>query len=198
MALHKLTFRTAIAAFGIVAATVWNGQVAHGQYSFKQDTNNNGAWTDITNWIDIPSGNPATDYPNAPGATVLITAPISTNVGTYSLNFPATDVTVGEIKIDNSAFSNNYAVNFVDGGGQLIFQSSSGTAKYTETLGTGTTSPSRYTINNKITLNSDLELTQNNVPSLNTGTIFNGLITGDATRTITKKGTASIQFNYGS
>jgi autotransporter-associated beta strand protein len=46
-------------------------------------------------------------------------------------------------------------------------------------------------------LNSDWELTQSNVPSLNTGTIFNGLITGDSTRTITKKGTGAIQFNYG-
>jgi autotransporter-associated beta strand protein len=198
MALHKLTIRTAIAAFGIMAATAWNAQVARGQYTFVQDSDSAAAWSDIANWLN--SGSPAVDYPNAPGATVLITAPISTTVGAYTLTLPATDTTVGELKIDNAAFSNNFDVTFADGGAQLIFQSPSGLAKYTETAGTstGTPTPNRYTINSKITLNSDLELTQDNVPTLNTGTTFNGLITGDSTRTITKKGNGSIQFNFGS
>jgi autotransporter-associated beta strand protein len=46
-----------------------------------------------------------------------------------------------------------------------------------------------------ILVSSDLEITQNNYPNLNTGTIFTNRFDGDASRKIIKKGIGGIQFN---
>ena len=84
----------------------------------------------------------------------------------------------------------------VNHGGRLIFEDSSGTAKCIETANTPDAPQNvQNSIQVPIQLNSDLEITQNNYPNLNTGTIFTNRIDGDANRKIIKKGIGGIQFN---
>ncbi len=196
MARHYSTCRLAISTLGILMAVAWSTSAALGQYTFVQDSVDAiGNWDDVANWTD---GGTNTTYPNAPGATVLFNNPIkSPSVGTYTLTLPATDVTVGEFTIDNTGFANTNRDLFANGGGKLIFQSTSGPAKYIETPNTGTApANTQNQIQTDVMLLSDLEITQDNYPNLNTGTIFTGLIYGDSTKTITKKGAGGIQFNY--
>src|SRR5258705_10979194 len=135
MALHKMTFRFAIASLGIVAVTVWNAQVAKGQYTFVQDTDGAGDWSDVANWLD---GGSNTTYPNGIGVTAQINQPIKSGVGGYTLTMPATDVTVGQLTIDNTNDLYATKITVAGGGGRLIFADSSGTAKYVETVGAST------------------------------------------------------------
>lgn len=185
--------RTAIILIAIAIAC--SAQIALGQYAFVQDTDSVGNWNDVANWLD---GGSNTTFPNAVGATVLFNAPIKTpSTGTYTLTLPATDVTVGELKIDNTGFNNSSRIVFGNSGGKLVFQATSGAAKYIETPNTGTAPQnSQNQIQANLLLNSDLEITQDNYPNLNTGTTLTGLINGDSTKTITKKGAGGIQFNY--
>jgi autotransporter-associated beta strand protein len=196
MAFHNSTWRVAISSLGILAAIACGAPIALGQYTFVQDTVDAiGNWDDVANWTDGASN---TTYPNAPDATVLFNNPIkSPSVGTYTLTLPATDVTVGEFKIDNTGFANTNRDVFANNGGKLVFQSTSGLAKYIETPNTGTApANTQNQIQTDVMLNSDLEITQDNYPNLNTGTIFTGLFYGDSSKTITKKGAGGIQFNY--
>jgi len=80
-----------------------------------------------------------------------------------------------------------------------VFESTSGLAKYTETVGTaaGPTN-SQYQFQMPVVINSDLLITQDNYPNLNTGTTFSNLLTGSSARTITKEGYGGIQFNNNS
>ena len=187
-------FLTAKAALFITALTASSMALAQTNYTWVQDSDNAGNWDDPARWLDGASN---TTYPNAVDATVLINQPIFPGTGLYTLTMPATDVTVGQITIDNMGFSNTTRTTFANGGGQLIFQSSSGTAKYIETANTGTApANTQNQIQTIVQVNSDLEITQNNYPNLNTGTIFTNLINGGSNRTITKKGIGGIQFNY--
>ena len=194
MARYDSSRRFVLSAFGVLAVAVLSSQFAFAQYTFVHDTDAAGAWDDVANW------NPNTSYPNAIDATVLINQPIKDGNGTYTLTFPAGNTIVGEIMIDNTGFTNNTRTFFAQdsGGSTLVFQTNSGSAKYTETLNTGT-SPANF--QNQIQVNvlaaSDLIIDQNNYQNLNTGTIFTGLINGAANRTITKTGVGGIQFNYG-
>jgi autotransporter-associated beta strand protein len=177
----------------IVAASALTN-VALGQYTFVQDTDASGAWDDPANWLD---GGSNTTYPNAPDATVLIPAPTWTGSSLYTLAMPSTDTTVGRLTIDNTNHANNFRTNFTNGGGKLIFQSTSGPATFTETAGSapGATN-SQYQIMPIVDLLSDLVITQNNYPNLNTGTIFTNLVNGASNLSITKEGFGGIQFNY--
>lgn len=180
----------------IACATACHGAVPIGQYTFIQDTDSAGNWNDVANWTDGASN---TTFPNSVGATVLFNAPIKNpSAGIYTLTLPATDVTVGELRIDNTGFTNSSRIFFGNGGGQLVFQATSGAAKYIETPNSTGTAPqnSQNQIQADLLLNSDLEIIQDNYPNLNTGTTFTGLTNGNSAKTITKKGTGSIQFNY--
>ena len=168
------------------------------QYEFVRDSDNSDTWDNTGRWTD---GNLNNTYPNAPDATVLIEAPTTTlplvPMNVYTLTFP-TDVTVGDFTIEHTT-ANAYRTNFNSGGGRLIFQSNSGPATYTETLGTINptfTQATQYQFQLKVDLLSDLVITQDNYPNANTGTTFTQLVTGASNRTITKNGYGGIQFNY--
>ena len=195
MAIHHLTWRQAISSLGILAVVALSARIALGQYTFVQDTVATGNWTTTARWLD---GGSNTTFPNAVDATVLFNAPIKNpSTGTYTLTLPATDVTVGQLKIDNTGFTNTSRIVFANSGGKLVFQSASGLAKYIETANTGTApANTQNQIQTDLLLNSDLELTQDNYPNLNTGTTFTGIINGSSARTLTKKGAGGIQFNY--
>src|SRR5262249_45349746 len=90
-------------------------------------------------------------------------------------------------------------ITMANHGGRLIFQDNSGTAKYVETTGASTAPANvQNSIQVPILVSSDLEITQNNYPNLNTGTIFTNRFDGDASRKIIKKGNGGIQFNLNS
>jgi autotransporter-associated beta strand protein len=181
------------AALLLMAVTAANIALAQSSYTFVHDTDATGNWDDPANW----TGGPAGTYPNGVGTTALINQPIKDGTGLYTLTLPATDVTVGQITMDNTGFTNTTRTTIASSGGQLIFQTSSGTAKYIETPNTGTApANTQNQLSANVLVNSDLEITQNNYPNLNTGTIFGGVINGAANRTITKKGIGGIQFNY--
>lgn len=184
----------------MLGAALLTANVAQGQYTFVQDTDNAGMWSDPAQWTSPPPD----DYPNAVGATVLINAPTRTGSGNYNLTLPTNtapdppiDVIVGEIKIDNTNYANTYRTNFANGGGRLIFEASSGAAKYTETIGSapGATN-SQYQFLLPVELRSDFLVTQDNYPNLNTGTTFSNLFSGASNLTMTKEGHGGIQFNY--
>ena len=201
MARHNSTWRLASATLGILVATACTTQNALGQYTFVQDTDNAGSWSDPAQW----TGGPAGTYPNGVDVKVLINAPTrSGGSGSYNLTLPVNtppnppiNVTVGEIKVDNTNHNNSYRSNFANGGGHLIFESTTGPAKYTETIGSaiGATN-SQYQFLMPVDLHSDLQISQDNYPNLNTGTTFAQLVTGAPNLTITKEGHGGIQFNY--
>ncbi len=194
MALHHSTWRLAISSLSIVAVIAYSAQFALGQYTFVQDTDNSGNWDDTTNWLD---GGSNTTYPNAADATVLINAPTWPGPPNYNLFLPATDITVGQITIDNTNYANTFRSNIATTGGHLVFQSTAGPASYTETPGSaaGNTN-TQYQFLSIVDLLSDLVITQDNYPNLNTGTTFSNLVTGASNLTITKEGYGGIQFNY--
>jgi autotransporter-associated beta strand protein len=199
MTRNCLSWRVVFSAFGVLGVLGAIGafnQVAIAQYTFVQDTAATGLWDVPARWTDGASN---TTYPNAIGATVVINQPIKTGNGTYTLTLPAGNTTVGEITMNNAGFTNNTRTFFAQNvsGSQLVFQASSGSAKYTETPNTGT-SPANFQnqIQTNILVASDLIIDQNNYPNLNTGTIFTGIINGASNRTITKAGVGGIQFNY--
>lgn len=197
MADYYSVSRFSTTTIAIVLSTVWSAQVAFGQYTFVQDTDNAGTWASAAQWTDGASN---TTYPNAIGATVLINAPTrSGGSGTYNLAMPASDVTVGELKIDNTNYANTYRSNFTNGGDdfRLIFHNTSGPAKYTETIGSAIgAANSQYQFLGRIRVDSDLIINQDNYPNLNTGTTFQNLVEGAADKTIYKEGHGGIQFNY--
>jgi autotransporter-associated beta strand protein len=197
MAGNYSVWRISRTTFAILLATAWSAQFARGQFTYVQDTDATGNWDFPVNWLDGASN---TTYPNAVGATAVINAPIWTGTGNYNLFLPAGDITVGELKIDNTNFANSYRTNFANGGAdnfRLVFQSTSGPAKYTETRGTAIGPANTQTdFKGRILVNSDLIINQDNYPNLNTGTIFEQLIEGAADKTIYKEGHGGIQFNY--
>jgi autotransporter-associated beta strand protein len=173
-----------------------NLSVAFGQYTFVQDSDSVGSWDDVANWLD---GGSNTTYPNGIGVTALINQPIKSGVGGYTLDMPATDVTVGTLTIDNT--NDDYAtkITMANHGGRLVFEDSSGTAKWIETLNTSDAPQNvQNTIGMPILVKNTLEITLNNYPNLNTGTIFQNRFDGDANSKIVKKGIGGIQFNLNS
>jgi autotransporter-associated beta strand protein len=115
---------------------------------------------------------------------------------------PATDVTVGQLTIDNT--NDQYATKITmanNGGGRLVFEDPSGTAKYIETAN-GTPGNASQNVQNSIQMpilvKNTLEITQQNYPNLNTGTIFTNRFDGDVNSVIIKKGTGGIQLQLNS
>ncbi len=142
-------------------------------------------------------------YPNGVGVTAQINQPIFNNgfPGTYTLDMPATDFTVGQLTIDNTNDDYAHKIIMKNHGGRLIFEDPSGTAKYIETAnGTAGNAPENVqnSIQMPIWVKNTLEITQNNYPNLNTGTIFTNRFDGDINSTIIKKGIGGIQFNLNS
>jgi autotransporter-associated beta strand protein len=193
MTRNYFSWRAAISTLSVLTAIAFSSQLAVAQYTYVHDTDAAGNWDDLANW------NPNTSYPNAIDATVVINQPIKDGTGLYTLTLPAGNTTVGEIAINNAGFSNTTRTTFAQNGSgsTLVFQKTSGPAKYTETLNTGT-APANF--QNQIQANilaaSDLIIDQNNYQNLNTGTTFTGIINGASNRTITKTGVGGIQFNY--
>lgn len=174
-------------------AAVWSAQLAQGQttYTYNSSATATVDWHVSANWT--PSG-----IPDAPGDAVIFNRPLVTPSGAFTINLPAEqDTTVGSITVDNSAYNNGNISRINSNGGQLIFQTTSGPATYNENAGTVANSPGRIEINAPITLLSDLVVTQDNIPDLNTGTIFSSLINGASNLTITKEGVGGLQLNYG-
>jgi hypothetical protein len=198
MAGYYSVWRFSRTTLAILLATACSAQLALGQYTFVQDTDSVGDWSDVLNWdTDNDPGTPNLSYPNGIGVTALINQPIKSGVGGYTLDMPTTDVTVGQLTIDNTG--DDYATRITMANhapGRLIFEDSSGTAKWIETANTPDAPQNvQQSIQVQIQLNSDLEITQDNYPNLNTGTIFTNRIDGDAKRKIIKKGIGGIQFN---
>jgi autotransporter-associated beta strand protein len=112
---------------------------------------------------------------------------------------PATDVTVGTFTIDNTNDVYAHKITMVNHGGRLVFEDSSGTAKWIETTNASNAPQNvQNTIGMPILVKNILEFTQNNYPNLNTGTIFQNRFDGDANSKIVKKGIGGIQFNLNS
>src|SRR4051794_7925901 len=124
--------RAISAALAILLATTCGAKVSCGQYSFVQDTDSVGAWDDVANWdTDNNPGTPNTTYPNGIGVTAQINQPIWNSLtGGYTLDMPTTDVTVGQLTIDNTGDNYTMKITIAGHGGRLIFEDSSGTAKY--------------------------------------------------------------------
>lgn len=191
MALHTSIQRCRFLTFSVIATAAFGLSSARAQYTYVTDTDNTGNWADNASWT--PAG-----FPNAVDATALINSPIRSGTGTsnYTLALQTNNITVGQIKFDNSSWSNNYNVNITTGGGTLTFQSSTGQAQYIETAGTSTSGSTRITFNPIINVASNWDINDDNVVYLNTGTTFSNLINGDSSKVITKDGHGAIQFNY--
>ena len=96
MAGYYSVWRFSRTTLAILLATACSAQLALGQYTFVQDTDSVGDWSDVANWdTDNDPGTPNTTYPNGIGVTAQINQPIKSGVGGYTLDMPATDVTVG-------------------------------------------------------------------------------------------------------
>src|SRR4051794_11564114 len=190
MASYYSVWRFSRTTLAILLVSMCSAQLALGQYTFVQDTDSVGDWSDVLNWdTDNNSGTPNLSYPNGIGVTARINQPIKSGVGGYTLDMPATDVTVGQLTIDNTADIYATKITMANHGGRLIFEDSSGTAKYVETTGASTAPANvQNSIQVPILVNTDLEITQSNYPNLNTGTIFTNRFDGDASRKIIKKG----------
>ena len=186
-------------ALTIVLATVCIANVAFGQYTWVQDTDTSGSWNDPLNW----TGGSAGTFPNGVGVTAQINQLIFNNgfPAQYTLNMPTTDVTVGQLTIDNTNDDYAHNIKMANNGGRLIFDDPSGTAKWIETAnGTAGNAPSNIqnSIQMPILVKNTLEIDQNNYPNLNTGTIFTNRFDGDVNSVIVKKGPGGIQFNLNS
>src|SRR5689334_16669946 len=180
---HSHYWRVFLSVIAIVTFNVAERHQASAQYTFVQDTVNTGLWDNAARWTDGASN---TTFPNAVGATVQFSQPIKTGTGLYTLTLPAGNTTVGEITMNNSGFSNTTRTTLAQNtsGSQLVFQTASGSAKYTETANTGTAPQNTQNqIQTNVLVASDLIIDQNNYPNLNTGTIFTGIINGAANRT---------------
>src|SRR5689334_904712 len=98
MAGYYSVWRFSRITLAILLATACSAQLALGQYTYVQDGDGVGNWDDPANW----TGGAAGTYPNGVGVTAQINQPIKTGVGGYTLTIPATDVTVGQLTIDNT------------------------------------------------------------------------------------------------
>src|SRR6476620_4040399 len=119
MAGYYSVWRFSRITLAILLATVCSVQLALGQYTFVQDTDGVGNWSDVANWLD---GGSNTTYPNGIGVTAQINQPIKTGVGGYTLTTPATDVTVGQLTIDNTNDLYAKQITLANHGGRLIFE----------------------------------------------------------------------------
>jgi autotransporter-associated beta strand protein len=200
MSRHYLNGRRISTMLGIIAVAFFSAQLSLGQFSWVQDSDGAGNWDDPANW----TGGPAGTFPDAAGATATFTQPVRTGTGAYTVTLPdfggpAGTTIIGSLTIDNTGFANNANFNISphSNGSILVFQSTTAApATYTETAGTAANGPNRTTISSFIDVQSDLVIAANNIPGLNTGTVWTNIITGGIDRTITLEGsTANLQLN---
>ena len=199
MACDNSVRRFSRAAFLFLLASAFGTSLAFGQYTWVQDTDSVGSWDDPANW----TGGTAGTFPNGVGVTALINQPLFNSgfPGTYTLTMPATDVTVGQLTIDNTNDDYAHKITMANNGGRLVFDDPSGTAKWIETVnGTAGNAPANVqnSIQMPILVKNTLEITQDDYPNLNTGTTFTNRIDGDVNSVIIKKGTGGIQFKLNS
>ncbi|HEX3601980.1 MAG TPA: hypothetical protein VHU84_17640, partial [Lacipirellulaceae bacterium] len=143
-------------------------------YTFNTVAAASANWQDATKWT--PSG-----FPNAIDDVANFVMPATTAPGANGLTISLAGIdTVGSIVVDNTANPNNFVTRINGTGGQLIFQSSTGTATYTENAGTpNTTNNGRFVINQPtVSLLSNLVVTQDNQTGLNTSTEFGTRVDG--------------------
>lgn len=188
------------ASVGILMA-IWGAHVASAatSYTFNTITGNSATWHDTTRWT--PTG-----IPNGAGDSATIVMPgtsASAPSNGLTINLTTNDATVGSIVIDNTNNPNNFVTRINASSGRLIFDTGNPlvAATYTENAGTPidtTVTPNTHTgsfvINQPaVVLNSDLVVTQDNQPFLNTATEFRTRIDGDSNRMFTMNGLSSIQ-----
>ena len=187
MARHYFFSRLTTAALGSLVAAAAMVHDAHGQTTYTFVTQSSP--TTLVNWHDSSVWSP-TGIPNAPGDAAIFNRPTVLPSVPFTVNLDQ-DVTVGSITVDNTGFNNNQNLILDRFFGALTFQSTSGPATLTETA--GGTNAGRLDLQPDITLLSDLVITQDNRPNLNSASFLRGIITGTSARTITKEGLANVQ-----
>src|SRR4029078_10309068 len=129
----------------ILLASLSSAKVAWAQYSYVTDSDSIGSWDDINNWSPTaPVGGP-----NGVGVTATINQPIKSGGCGSTVDMPPTDVTVGQLTIDNANDQYATRITMANHGGRLVFEDSSGTAKYIETLN-GTPGAAPMAVQNSI------------------------------------------------
>lgn len=199
---RHLSYRQfATVALGVFVAINVCARLASAQYTFATQPDLDGDWADSASWLD--GGNPATDFPNAPDATALFDMPLTsspTTAGGFTIYLPSDrDITVGSLTIDNTGFTFSYNNRITSNGHNLIFQSTSGPATYTETAGNTPANPdnaARFQMLTPVELLSDLILTQDNRSDQNTSSQWTQLVNAAENITLYKEGIANVVFSY--
>lgn len=190
MARHYSFWRLTSATLCILVALAWNTEFARGQTTYNFVNPTNAAFVD---WDDSANWNP-TGFPNAPGDAAIFTRPTVSPSASFSILLPFDqDTTVGSIFIDSTGQTEGHG--FEIDGGQLIFQTTSGSAAFTTTADGGSPNGDRVTVWNDISVLSDLVVTLEHKSNLNSSSFINSLFTGASDRTITKEGLANMEMS---
>jgi autotransporter-associated beta strand protein len=175
------------------------------QYTWNPTaTAQQGQWTATARW----TGGPAGTFPNAPDTTATFNLPLSgAPSGNYNVqisNTAGTNVTVGGITVNNYSDGGINDVNNLrfgaNGNGTLTFQTTTGSAFYTENAASPTDSAGLTRIYAPVTFASDTIITQNHAIAENSGTAFSstgnspGGVTAPVGVTLTKEGAGNVQF----
>lgn len=191
MMLHGSPRRLIAAMFGAFAATA-QGALGQTTYTFvtQSEPTTFVDWHDPTVWS--PSG-----VPNASGDGAIINRPPVVPNTAFSI-LADQDTTIGSLTVDSTGLTQT-GLFTIDGSGTLIFQSPSGPATFTGTAAqadAGGNQAQSIVVWNNISLLSDLVITHDLRPAVNATNLINGVVTGANDLTITKEGSASIQFSH--
>jgi hypothetical protein len=185
------TRQLTVVALGICMAATLSVQNARGtdyQWVTQVGPTDFPTWNDSNHWAPAGIPNSSSDTatiirpPVAPAAnmTIAITSPVTVS-----------DLTINNTSAGGELFSLGDTINA--GGNQtLTFQAAAGSASYTETAGPGN---GQITVFSDFSVLSDTVMTFDFRDGFNTGTVYNGVITGTSDRTITKEGFANLQLN---
>jgi fibronectin-binding autotransporter adhesin len=203
----KHVSRVTTSAWMIAGAAMFGAAAknASAQYSWVNTSNQTGNWNATARW----TGGPAGTFPNAADATATFNLPLSTAPsGNYNVQLSNTagqSITVGGITVNNYAGTNDTAnLRFgANGNGTLTFQTSTGSAFYTENAAPDTENTAAGTTNifAPVTFLSNTVITQNHALNANGGTSFtsNANSAGGTTAapgiTVTKEGLGNVEFN---
>ena len=181
MARNFSFWRRVVLSFGAMAVIAFGGRVLLATtYTYTQDTDATGVWTENNRW------DAGAAFPNAVDDVAVLSEPITTTPDmtdpsnpVYTLTLNNQNITLGTLDIQNN--THTFLTHIGDGSladGSLIFQTSSGPALLWEELGTVDSLASRTRIFSPITVNSDLEIRQDNDVTKNTSTEILGKING--------------------
>ncbi len=179
-------WRPAIATLGILIVAMGTTQNAQATtYTFVTQTS-----ATYVDWHTDSLWSP-TGIPNSADDAVIFNRPLLAGAtgSTFTVNVDQ-NTTVGSITVDNTNNTNNNNLVLDNFFGTLTFQTTSGSATWTQT---GGMNGGRFDMKPDITLLSDLVITQENRPDINSASFLRGLITGATDRTITKEGAANLQ-----